>query len=140
MSVAGALPVATGLPLTPACFNNASATITNSTLNGNLARNGNGGAIANLVDPSGGQATVSVSQTRIGPRPHFLNDGNLAKYGGGIANDGTNGSASVSLQSGTSVTGNTASVDGGGVYNTGGGVLTIASGASVALNHPDNVS
>jgi hypothetical protein len=69
-----------------------------------------------------------------------LNDGNQAKFGGGIANDGTGGSASVSLQTGTSVHHNSAANDGGGVFNTGGGLLTIAPSATVASNTPDNVS
>ena len=105
------------------------------TFAGSRASNGNGGAIDNRVDGSGGQALVSLGQTDVGPRPHFLNDGNQAKNGGGIANDGTNGTASVSLQSHTSVHHNKASIDGGGV-----GVLSIGGGSTVYSNTPDNVS
>lgn len=118
----------------------ATLTITSSQLYANRASSGSGGAIDNRLEDAGGQAQVSLSQTSVGPRPNFLNDGNRAKYGGGIANDGANGTASVSLQSGTSVHHNTASTDGGGVYNINGGSLLIGSGATVSSNTPDNVS
>ena len=49
----------------------------------------------------GGNATVSLGQTKVGPAPGSLN-GNQAQYGGGIYTDGAGGPTSVSLQSGTS--------------------------------------
>jgi fibronectin-binding autotransporter adhesin len=118
----------------------ASVVITGSTLDGNRAMSGNGGAIDNRVIDPGGMALVSLAQTSVGPRPYFLNDGNKATNGGGIANDGSNGTASVSLQPGATVIRNIASVDGGGIYNTGGGLLLIVPGALVLFNAPDNIS
>jgi hypothetical protein len=106
---------------------------------GNHALNGNGGAIDNSVDGSGGQAQVSLDKTSIGPRPHVANDGNKAQYGGGISNDGANGTASIRFKSATSVYDNTASVDGGGIYNTNGGSLFGFAFIPVH-NHPDDIS
>jgi predicted outer membrane repeat protein len=118
----------------------ASALITNSVMVGNLARNGEGGAIANGTGAAGGTATMSLGSTDIGSAvPPYLNP-NQAKLGGGIYNDGSHGPASVSLQAQTNVVHNTASVDGGGIYNTNGASLLIAPGVIILFNSPDNIS
>lgn len=110
---------------------NPSATVTSSWISGNRAPNGNGGGIYDA-------GTVSIGQTTIGARAHFLNDGNQAMNGGGIYIKDS--SASVSLQSSSTVADNAASVDGGGVWNASGGTLLIGSGSIVFHNSPDNVS
>src|SRR5207302_1092963 len=111
-----------------------------STLVGNLARQGLGGAIINL--DQGGEADVSIASTTIGSttptRPYTLNP-NQAAFGGGIFNWAAAGPASVSLTAGTVVVGNQASVDGGGVFNADGATL-FTSGATILLNHPDNIA
>ncbi len=83
---------------------------------------------------------MSVEQSRIGPRPAHLNDGNQADFGGGLAANGANGTATVVLRSGAVVTGNVARVSGGGVYRSGGATLTMLPGSMVLLNRPNNVS
>jgi hypothetical protein len=119
--------------------NTASAVITGSTLIGNLARSGNGGAIANVTGVSGGTATLTVAATNVASGPPYVNP-NEAELGGGVYNDGSHGPASVSLQAGANIVHNQASIDGGGVFNTAGGILTIAPGAIILFNTPDNIS
>ena len=119
--------------------NTASAVVTGSTLIGNLARSGNGGAIANVTGISGGTATLTLASTNVASGPPYLNP-NQAKLGGGVYNDASHGPASVSLQAGANIVHNQATIDGGGVYNTGGGTLLIAPGAIILFNTPDNIS
>ncbi len=119
---------------------NAGLTVTGSTLVGNLARQGLGGAIANVNQ--GGEADVSIASTGIGSTrltpPYTLNP-NQALFGGGIFNWAAAGPASVSLGSGALIVGNKASVDGGGIFNADGATL-FTSGALILLNHPDNIA
>jgi len=118
--------------------NTASVVPTGSTLTGNRALNGDGGAIANANGFPGGTATLALASTNVSSGPPYLNP-NKAQLGGGIYNDGIDGPTSVSLQPHTNVVHNQASVDGGGVYNTNGGVLSIV-GALILLDSPDNIS
>ena len=118
---------------------NADLTITGSTMVGNLARQGLGGAIANVSQ--GGIATVAVASTTIGsttPHPPYTLNPNQAAFGAGIFNWSMAGPAAAVLNPGAVIVGNKASVDGGGVYNADGATLTT-SGALVLLNHPDNI-
>jgi fibronectin-binding autotransporter adhesin len=122
-----------------ASADNANITITGSILVGNLARQGLGGAIGNLS--TGGSANVSIASTTIGSttltRPYTLNP-NQAQFGGGIFNGAFAGPASVSLGPGALVVGNQASIDGGGIFNADGATL-LNLGATILLNHPDNI-
>ena len=110
---------------------------THLVLAGNSAPQGEGGGIDN-ENLDGKAALVSISQSLIGS---LTGAGpNRAQYGGAIYNDGSTGPASVSLGSGAVVARNQASIEGGGVYNTGAGAtLTISPGALVVFNSPDNV-
>ena len=113
--------------------------ISNSTMVGNLARQGLGGAIVNASQ--GGDASVEITSTTIGSttsQPPYTINPNQAVYGGGIFNWAMSGPADVTLGSHGVVVGNKASVDGGGVFNADGATLTM-SGGQVFLNHPDNV-
>jgi hypothetical protein len=92
-------------------------TVESTTLSGGDAGFGVGGAIANL-----GGGTVTLRGARV--------TGNHAAYGGGLYNDGA-----LSLFVGL-VSGNTADIEGGGVYNGSGTVVRRATG--VAGNTPDN--
>jgi hypothetical protein len=117
----------------------ASLDVTGSMFVGNLARQGLGGAIANV--DQGGEADVSIASTAIGSTtlhpPYTLNP-NQAQFGGAIFNWAAAGPATASLGPGTLVVGNQASVDGGGVFNADGATL-LTSGAVILLNHPDNI-
>ena len=63
---------------------------------------------------------------------------NQAKYGGGIANEQDDGGyASTSIQAGAQITGNKASVTGGGIWNNCGSLLKT--GGNVLLNTPNNI-
>ena len=62
---------------------------------------------------------------------------NQAMYGGGIANVQGDGLASVSIQAKAQITGNKASVTGGGVWNNCGSLLKT--GGNVLLNTPNNI-
>jgi hypothetical protein len=104
-------------------------TATNSMIKANqttdieLAAGGGIGSIGSIVSLTGTAVTAN----------HSLN-------GGGIESDGSAGTNNVFLHAGTKVSGNSATVDGGGVWLTNGGLLTIDPGASVTANSPDNVS
>ena len=117
-----------------------SVSVTSSTLAGNRAPQGLGGAIDTYIDPSGGTTTISVAASTIGPRPHHVNDSNQALFGGGIAANGQNGYATIHLASRTVVTGNRARFDGGGVFTKNGATLTTGRGVLIHHNHPDNTS
>jgi hypothetical protein len=118
----------------------ASVEVTSSTVAGNRATHGTGGAINSSVDPSGGSTSVSIAATTIGPRPRHLNDGNQADFGAGLAANGANGSATIVLRNGAVVTGNVARFNGGGVFRSGGALLTMLPGSLVVLNRPNNVA
>jgi hypothetical protein len=121
------------------CSNTASLVATNSAFGGNLATEGEGGAIYNTNGaPCGtGYALVTLSNTSVGRISGILNP-DKARYGGGIFSENGDGSSNVTLQPGTAVAGNQASVNGGGVFNCGGSTLTIL-GAVLLLNQPNNL-
>jgi hypothetical protein len=117
----------------------ASLVATSTSFRGNLAVNNSGGGLYNLNIFGGAGALATLAQSPLSQAPNYLNT-NQARLGGGIANDGTAGLASLSLQPGAHVVHNQASVDGGGIYNTGAsGVFSII-GAVVLLNSPDQIS
>jgi len=121
------------------CDDTASVVATNSAFGGNLALDGEGGAIYNSNGGcSGGAATVTLAKTRIGQIGTSLNP-NQARYGGGIFNENGDGFASLSVQPGSSIVHNRAIADGGGIFNCAGADLSIAPGVSILLNSPNNV-
>jgi predicted outer membrane repeat protein len=125
-----------------ACFKTASLLATNSAFGGNLATEGEGGAIYNSNGVDGcatnGIALVTLSNTSVGRIQTTINP-DKALYGGGIFSENGDGSSNVTLQAGTNVVANQASVNGGGVFNCGGSTLTMAPGALIILNHPNNL-
>jgi hypothetical protein len=119
----------------------AAFTATDSKIYGNLATASVGGGIYNFSTPWGNSAVVTLRNTTVSSGPGFLNP-NKALYGGGIYNAGhaTPGDTVggfVSLLAGSAVVRNLALVDGGGIYNTGGGTIVRAGGV-VMLNNPNN--
>jgi fibronectin-binding autotransporter adhesin len=117
-----------------------SVSITSSTIAGNRAPQGLGGAIDSYIDPSRSKTSISVASTTIGPRPQRVNDSNQALFGGGIAANGQNGYATIHLASHAVVTRNRAHFDGGGVFTRNGATLTTGWGVLIHHNHPDNTS
>jgi hypothetical protein len=117
----------------------ASLVATSTTFRGNLAKNNSGGGLYNLNFFGGAAALATLAQSPLSQAPDYLNQ-NQAQLGGGIANDGTAGLASLSLQPGAHVVHNQASVDGGGLYNTGASGDFLITGAVLFLNSPDNIS
>ena len=114
--------------------NTASLTTANVNIFGN--RSGSvGGGIANFG--FGGVATVSTGQTTNFQSPNALQVGNQAKFGGGVYNAGLD--ASVSLNAGTKMARNKATINGGGVFNDCGGSLFVAPGVVLLANYPNNV-
>lgn len=91
--------------------------VTRSTISGNTADDG--GGIFNY----GGNLSLVASEV----------SGNSARHGGGIVNTAT---ATATLDTDSRVTGNTADIDGGGIYNV--GTVTLASSENVTGNTPDN--
>jgi hypothetical protein len=116
-----------------------SLAVTDSRIGGNRAWNGVGGGIDSYIDPSGGATVVSVAASTIGASSSRAHDGNQAFWGGGIAANGANGSATVVLQPGAALVGNVAGVDGGGVYTRNGATLRAGSGVTWLFNRPNNV-
>lgn len=114
-------------------------TVTGSRIGANRAWSGLGGGIDSYVDPSGGATVVSVASSTIGASSARAHDGNQAFWGGGIAANGANGSATVVLQPGTALIGNVAAVDGGGVFTRNGATLLTGPGVTWLLNRPNNV-
>jgi hypothetical protein len=86
-----------------------------------------GGAIYNADTP------LTLINTTIG-----ATQSNKAAYGGGLANDGVLGSTTASLLPGTSISGNVATVTGGGIFNTNGGTVVIDAAAIVSGNRPND--
>ncbi len=122
-----------------ACGYTATVLVTGSTFKGNGARNGAGGAIFNgtgLPCPEAGTALVTIAQSGVTNARNNLNQ-NQAEYGGGIANEQDDGLASVSIQAGAQITGNKATVTGGGIWNNCGSLLKT--GGNVLLNTPNNI-
>ena len=113
----------------------ASMVATGLTMTGNTAPAGHGGAIDN-ENVDGAAALVTIAHSRIGPI-NGMNP-NQASLGAGIYNNGSLGPAIISLQPGTIISHNQATLDGGGIYNTG-GVLSIAPGVLILFNSPNNI-
>lgn len=110
-----------------------------SAFGGNLATSGRGGAVYNTNAGCGdSSAVVSLSHTTVGRLPNTVNP-DRAEYGAGIFNAPGNGSSEVDLEASTAVSGNQASVHGGGVFDCPGAVLSLTSGAAVSQNIPDNI-
>jgi predicted outer membrane repeat protein len=116
-----------------------SVSLTSSIVAGNRAPHGLGGGIDSYIDPSGGATSITVASTTIGPRPHRANDGNQAAFGGGIAANGANGSATVVLKPGAALVANVATFDGGGVFTRNGAQLVTGPGVLMLLNRPNNL-
>ena len=116
----------------------ASMVATGLTMTGNTASTGRGGAIDN-ENVDGAAALVTIAHSRIGPI-NGMNP-NQASLGGGIYNNGSLGPAIISLQPGTIITHNQATLDGGGIYNAGAySRLSIAPGVVILFNSPDNIA
>ena len=118
------------------CGNTATLNASLSSLLGNHATAGEGGAIYNSngdICPEG-QVHVTLSHVQVGTS----NGPNLAEYGAGIFNENGDGQSTVTLQQATAIVRNRASIDGGGVYNCPGAVLNVLS-AAIINNIPDNV-
>jgi hypothetical protein len=99
----------------------ANLTLTNTVITGNLASN-NGGGIANYGEGPGGAAVMTINNSTIA--------GNSALIGGGIYNDGRNGSSAVVTINNSTISGNTSNQNvGGGIstdsFNSGAMILTI---------------
>jgi len=114
----------------------ASLVATNSQFGGNTAKNSVGGAIFNANFDGGGAALVTLAQTPVMRLPMYLND-NQAGWGGGIFNWGDG--ANTTLQPGAHVVHNQAFFNGGGVFNDCDGTLTVAPGALIMFNTPNQV-
>jgi hypothetical protein len=123
------------------CGTTASITATGSWFGGNLALQGEGGAVYQSNGDgcgNGGTALLTLSKTQVG-RINTTVNSDKARYGGGIFNEPGDGYSNVTLQSGANVVSNKASVDGGGVFNCGGATLSVAPGAVVISNSPNNI-
>ena len=118
----------------------ASLVATNSQFGGNTANGSVGGGIFNVnfgeFTDTPGAALVTLAQTPVMRLPMYLND-NQARYGGGIFNYGDG--ANTTLQPGSHVIHNQAFVNGGGVFNDCEATLTVAPGAIIAFNTPNQV-
>ena len=112
----------------------ASMVATGSTFVGNLARTSVGGGIFNVSYD--GTALVTLASTNVASGPPYINP-NQAKFGGGIFNWDTN--SNVTLQAGGNIIHNQATVTGGGVFNDCGATLTVAPGALIMFNMPNQV-
>ena len=116
-----------------------SVSLTSSAVSANRARDVGGGLDA-FVDPSGGVARISVASTIVGARGGRVNDGNQATWGGGIAANAANGSATVMLGSDAALVANVAAYAAGGVFTRNGARLVLQPGVVMRLNVPDNVN
>ncbi|MFN8661452.1 MAG: hypothetical protein U0075_06135 [Thermomicrobiales bacterium] len=122
-----------------AIFNGGSLQLTNTNVSGNTASNG--GGIFNVGplqltnssvsgnEASGGGGIYNIGTLQL---TNSVISGNTGQVGGGIYNSG-----SVLFDSASRVTGNTASLTGGGIYKNA-GTVTLASSANVNLNNPNN--
>jgi hypothetical protein len=115
-----------------------SVSLISATVAGNRASQ-LGGGIDSFVDATGGATSISIASSTIGARPHRLNDGNQAAFGGGIAANGANGLSAVALHAGTVLVANVARFAGGGVFTRNGATLTTDAGVLMLLNRPNNV-
>jgi parallel beta-helix repeat protein len=118
----------------------ASLVATNSQFGGNTANSSVGGAIFNVnygqFTSTPGAGLVTLAQTPVMRLPMYLND-NQAEWGGGIFNYGDG--ANTTLQPGAHVIKNHAFFNGGGVFNDCASTLTVAPGALIAFNTPNQV-
>ena len=112
--------------------------IQSSSVAGNRAPGGLGGGIDSYIDQSGGATIISTSQTTIGSWRHRTVRGNRASFGGGIAANGADGTATIVLKARTAVVGNTATIDGGGVFTRNRATLLMNPGAVVTQNRPND--
>jgi predicted outer membrane repeat protein len=122
------------------CGHTASILATDSAFGGNLALSGQGGAIYNSNGncAGGDVALVTLSRTLVGQIGNSVNP-NQASYGGGIFNEPGDGASDVSIQPGTHVVHNKASVTGGGLFNCSTATYSLLPGATVFLNQPNNI-
>ena len=106
-----------------AIYNSGTLTVTNSTLSDNSAGSfgissfvGRGGAIYNV-------GTLTLSNTAVTGNTAGVNSeyGSTSGFGGGIFNAGT-----LTLKNGSTLSGDSAGVDGGGIYNGNGGTATVS--------------
>ena len=111
----------------------ASLLATASNFVGNTAKDSAGGAILN-VSGFGSPALVTLAHSGVSPVRIWTNQ---ARWGGGVFNYGD--AASVSLQAGTQVLQDRASVTGGGLLNDCGATSLIFPGALLLLNTPNNL-
>jgi hypothetical protein len=113
----------------------ATVDLTGVVIGGNQGVSSTGGGLWNAAAP-GGTAAASLTATRI--------TANTATLGGGIGNqrfedpDHLGSLARVSLGPNTLVTANTALTTGGGLININGADFSIARGAIVRGNHPND--
>ncbi len=116
-----------------------SVSLTSSIVGRNRSPHGLGGGIDSYIDPSGGVTSITVESSRIGPWRNRAGEGNRAAFGGAIAANGANGTATILLRPGAAVVANVAAFDGGGIFTRNGATLTVLPGAIVRLNVPNNV-
>src|SRR5262249_54202604 len=105
-----------------------------------LALSGEGGALYNTngVACGGEQANVTLASTFVGQTGTSIN-ANRAAFGGGIFNENGDGFSSLSLQAGTRVVHNSASITGGVVFTSSPGALSASPGVVIFLNSPNNL-
>ncbi|MFN2578987.1 MAG: Ig-like domain repeat protein [Pyrinomonadaceae bacterium] len=104
----------------------ATATITNSTINGNTSSASSGGGVRNFAQQSGATAILTVINSTI--------SGNSSAFGGGIANDTAgSGMTATTTTINSTIAGNT---NGGGIRNStsGGTAITRIDNTIVAGN------
>jgi CSLREA domain-containing protein len=109
-----------------AVYNGGSLTLTGVTISGSSA-GGDGGAVYGAA----GSSTIIENQSQIG----LLNQGNSADYGGAVSlGNGEIGNGALLVIDDSVVSHNSASIDGGGVYNWTAEV-TIQNGSVIEENH-----
>ncbi len=135
-------------------INGGTVTLTNSSINNNTATSDDGGGIWNdgtITQPTTDRGGVSINGNTSGGNgggiynnggtvnlPNAAVNRNSAVNGGGVYNDVLNGTlVGALIVSHTSINRNTASGDGGGIYNNGG---TVGLTTSVSVNSNTAVS